>query len=86
MKDRYIVAFRGTNDISDFIQDIGLTIGINLQENDLLQFVESIKPFLQSQTKPIIFVGHSLGGALAQLSALSFATAESANISFQEKK
>ncbi len=47
----------------------------------LLFYEETLKPLLQEKgiTK-INVIGHSLGGYLTQLFALSFATAENANI------
>ncbi|WP_237416262.1 lipase family protein [Helicobacter saguini] len=66
LKQRYILAFKGTNNFKDIIQDIGLIIGVNIQNNALLNFMETIKPFVENQPKPIIFTGHSLGGYLAQ--------------------
>ncbi|OCR11968.1 hypothetical protein BA919_09045 [Helicobacter pullorum] len=80
MKNRFIVGFRGTEGAMDIIQDIALSLNANPQSFALLDFLKEVKKIVRAYNRPIIFVGHSLGGCLAQLFALSFATAESANI------
>ena len=88
----YTLAIRGTEfkleQIQDFINDY--YIGTNNNDMNrvieqyfdmLLFYEETRKPLLQEKgiTK-INVIGHSLGGYLTQLFALSFATAENANI------
>ena len=81
-KDRFVVGFRGTEGAIDIIQDISLTFGKgDFQRKALSQFLLDITPILNKvDSNKIIFVGHSLGGALAQLFVLSFAITESASI------
>ncbi|TQR53084.1 Mbeg1-like protein, partial [Campylobacter troglodytis] len=67
-KDRFVLGFRGTEGFwnIDAIQDIALSLSMNIQHSALLDFLKEVKQILQSYKKPIIFVGHSLGGYLAQ--------------------
>ncbi|RDU58982.1 lipase family protein, partial [Helicobacter sp. MIT 14-3879] len=78
-EDRFVVGFRGTEnnfkDIKailetalDVIQDANLTFGKgDFQANALKQFLLDIAPILNNaDSDKIIFVGHSLGGYLAQ--------------------
>ncbi|WP_202392860.1 hypothetical protein [Helicobacter saguini] len=68
-KERFIVAFRGTEKFwsMDTFADIGLVFGKgDFQANDLKQFLLDIAPILNNiDSNKIIFVGHSLGGYLA---------------------
>ena len=86
LKDlEYIFVIRGSNDANDIITDLKEYLQVNLTQKtnyfDMLLFYQDcIKQGYITETTPLIVVGHSLGGALAQLFALSFATAESANI------
>lgn len=67
-KDRFIVGFRGTEGFlnRDIIQDIALSANVNIQSFGLLDFLMNIGKIIHHYNKPIIFVGHSLGGYLAQ--------------------
>ncbi|HEH5389663.1 TPA: hypothetical protein SHD04_001873, partial [Campylobacter coli] len=81
----YIFAIRGSNDANDIITDLKDIFASKSNPKEqyfdmLLFYQDCIKQGYITETTPLIVVGHSLGGALAQLFALSFATAESANI------
>ena len=80
----YILAIRGTEDSKDkFEADVSLLGGFipKKQYLDMLDFYgECIEKSYITESTPLIVVGHSLGGALVQLLALSLATAENANI------
>ena len=79
-KDKFIIGFRGTElniktlletskeTSKDLVADIGLTFGKgDFQINALKQFLLDIAPILNNvDSDKIIFVGHSLGGYLAQ--------------------
>ncbi|HED8208844.1 TPA: DUF2974 domain-containing protein [Campylobacter jejuni] len=73
-KDEYIVSFRGTEGIvsMDAFADIGLTFGKgDFQANALKQFLLDIAPILNNiDSSKITFVGHSLGGYLAQMALI----------------
>ena len=82
---KYIFAIRGSNDENDIITDFkdifASKSNPKAQYFDMLLFYKDcIKQGYIQETTPLVIVGHSLGGALAQLFALSFATAENANI------
>lgn len=71
-EDKYIVSFRGTETnmqsvIRDIFQDISLTFGHNPQSSDLLDFLKEVSKIVRNKNIPIVFVGHSLGGYLAQV-------------------
>ena len=83
----YILAFRGTEFPSGFSDDV-LDADADLANSKLPsnQYIDMIKFYTQciadkhiTESTPLIVVGHSLGGALAQLLTLSLATAENAN-------
>ena len=81
----YIFVIRGSNDANDIITDLKDIFASKSNPKEqyfdmLLFYQDCIKQGYITETTPLIVVGHSLGGALAQLFALSFATAESANI------
>ena len=83
----YILAIRGTEITpEDLSIDIILARGgVPMQCYELARFYEEqVKKHLDCKQK-LIIVGHSLGGYLAQLLTLSFATAENANIISGEK-
>lgn len=80
-KDRFVVGFRGTefsvNSISetretlkDLGQDIALSLNANPQSSALLDFLKEVKKIVRAYNRPIIFVGHSLGGYLAQVALI----------------
>lgn len=71
-KDKYIVSFRGTETnmpsiIQDIFQDISLTLGYNPQSSALLDFLKEVSKIVRNKNISIVFVGHSLGGYLAQV-------------------
>ncbi|EEQ64242.1 triacylglycerol lipase [Helicobacter pullorum MIT 98-5489] len=81
----YIFVIRGSNDANDIITDLKDIFASKSNPKEqyfdmLLFYQDCIKQGYITETTPLIVVGHSLGGALAQLFALSFATAESASI------
>ncbi|HEH5389648.1 TPA: DUF2974 domain-containing protein, partial [Campylobacter coli] len=77
-KDRFIVGFRGTETdfnkkmeiLVDAIQDIALSLNANPQSFALLDFLQEVKKIIRAYNRPIIFVGHSLGGYLAQVALI----------------
>lgn len=77
-KDRFIVGFRGTETdfnkkmeiLVDAIQDIALSLNANPQSFALLDFLKEVKKIVRAYNRPIIFVGHSLGGYLAQVALI----------------
>ncbi|KAB0573835.1 DUF2974 domain-containing protein [Helicobacter pullorum NCTC 12824] len=71
-KNSFIVAFRGTEltRINDIIQDIALSLNANPQSFALLDFLKEVKKIVRAYNRPIIFVGHSLGGYLAQVALI----------------
>ena len=71
-KDRFVVGFRGTEftRINDIIQDIALSLGDNPQSFALLDFLKEVRKIVQVYNRPTIFVGHSLGGYLAQIALI----------------
>ncbi|EFB7094839.1 DUF2974 domain-containing protein [Campylobacter coli] len=70
MKNRFIVGFRGTEGAMDIIQDIALSLNANPQSSALLDFLKEVKKIVRAYNRPIIFVGHSLGGYLAQVALI----------------
>ena len=83
----YILAFRGTEFPSGFSDDV-LDADADLANSKLPsnQYIDMLKFYTQciidkhiTESTPLIIIGHSLGGALAQLLTLSLATAGSAN-------
>ena len=71
-KDRFVLGFRGTEGFwnIDAIQDIALSLSMNIQYSALLDFLKKVDKIIHHYNKPIIFVGHSLGGYLAQIALL----------------
>ena len=69
-KDRFIVGFRGTEGVMDIIQDIALSLNANPQSFALLVFLKEVRKIVQVYNRPTIFVGHSLGGYLAQIALI----------------
>lgn len=65
-KDRFVVGFRGTEGAMDIIQDLSLSLNANPQSSALLDFLIELSRFVKIYNKRTIFVGHSLGGYLAQ--------------------
>lgn len=81
MKNRFIVGFRGTefsaNNINELLetlkdlgQDIALSLNANPQSFALLDFLKEVRKIVQVYNRPTIFVGHSLGGYLAQVALI----------------
>ncbi len=80
-KDKFVVGFRGTEvsfkDLKatwetalDVTQDLVLSLNGNLQFSPLLEFLEQVDKIIKNENKSIIFVGHSLGGYLAQMALI----------------
>ncbi|XAK45914.1 Mbeg1-like protein [Campylobacter coli] len=80
-KDKFVVGFRGTEvsfkDLKatwetalDVTQDLVLSLNGNLQSSPLLEFLEQVDKIIKNENKSIIFVGHSLGGYLAQMALI----------------
>lgn len=65
-EDRFVVGFRGTEGVMDIIQDLALSLNANPQSSALLDFLIEVSRFVKIYNKRTIFVGHSLGGYLAQ--------------------
>ena len=81
----YIFAIRGSNDANDIITDLKDIFASRSNPKEqyfdmLLFYQDCIKQRYITKSTPLIVVEHCYGGCLAQLFALSFATAESANI------
>ncbi|MEA8965488.1 lipase family protein, partial [Campylobacter jejuni] len=51
-------------------QDITLSLNGNIQSSSLLEFLEQVDKIIKNENKSIIFVGHSLGGYLAQMALI----------------
>ncbi|ARE80304.1 hypothetical protein CHELV3228_0694 [Campylobacter helveticus] len=74
-KDKFVVGFRGTETdideieeiLMDLVQDIALSLDGNLQSSALLDFLKQVDKIIKNENKNIVFVGHSLGGYLAQM-------------------
>lgn len=96
-ENKYILGIAGTdapnfNPFKIDWKDIGTDVSLTLrklpkkQYDSMINFYFTLKQSGKiTDTTPIVVVGHSLGGCLAQRFALSFATAESANIILGEK-
>ncbi|EOH2283031.1 Mbeg1-like protein, partial [Campylobacter jejuni] len=75
-KDKFIAGFRGTETdnfidlVQDIAQDITLSLNGNIQSSFLLEFLEQVNKIIKNKHKRIIFVGHSLGGYLAQMALI----------------
>lgn len=71
-KDKFVAGFRGTEvtKINDLVQDFILSLNGNLQSSPLLEFLEQVNKIIKNENKNIIFVGHSLGGYLAQMALI----------------
>ncbi|PZT47252.1 hypothetical protein B6S12_10030 [Helicobacter valdiviensis] len=71
-KDKFVAGFRGTEvtKINDLVQDFILSLSGNLQSSPLLEFLEQVDKIIKNENKNIIFVGHSLGGYLAQMALI----------------
>lgn len=75
-KDKFIAGFRGTETdnfidlVQDIAQDITLSLNGNIQSSFLLEFLEQVNKLIKNKHKRIIFVGHSLGGYLAQMALI----------------
>ncbi len=71
-KDKFVIGFRGTEvtKINDLVQDFILSLNGNLQSSPLLEFLEQVDKIIKNENKSIIFVGHSLGGYLAQMALI----------------
>lgn len=71
-KDKFVIGFRGTEvtKINDLVQDFILSLNGNLQSSSLLEFLEQVNKIIKNENKSIIFVGHSLGGYLAQMALI----------------
>ncbi|MCB1378822.1 MAG: DUF2974 domain-containing protein, partial [Alphaproteobacteria bacterium] len=68
-----VIAFRGTQDLTDVVDDVG-NLGYRQWEEDLKADVTN---YLDANwTGEVTFAGHSLGGALAQYAAYDIAGAE----------
>lgn len=73
-EDRFVVGFRGTElniktpleTSRDLAQDLSLSLNANPQSSALLDFLIEVSRFVKIYNKRTIFVGHSLGGYLAQ--------------------
>ncbi|EMD0999738.1 hypothetical protein VP612_001837 [Campylobacter coli] len=75
----YIFVIRGSNDANDIITDLKDIFASRSNPKEqyfdmLLFYQDCIKQGYITKSTPLIVVGHSLGGCLAQLFALSFAT------------
>lgn len=83
--DTYVFAFRGTGPdrlnknvfsknydyIVDLIQDAALTVGVGTPQH-VLALLYSDASMRKFSGKPVVFVGHSLGGGLAQYVAWTY--------------
>lgn len=63
----YCIAFAGTEDVKDIINDIKQGVGMSAQYQAAVTLAKTAVAKLSA---PISFVGHSLGGGLASLAAL----------------
>lgn len=65
--DQYVIAFRGTDSITDVIVDVlAGTANINLQYNSAIEFVNNAIQTYGINKSNITLTGHSLGGILTQ--------------------
>ena len=96
-KNRFIVGFRGTefsaNNINELLetlkdlgQDIALSLNANPQSFALLDFLQEVKKIVRAYNRPIIFVGHSLGGYLAQVALIYCDKKYKNELLFSQKK
>lgn len=60
----FVVAFRGTDNASDLVEDAQLTFGMNTA---MYPIGEAIVAGVQNNNAPVYVTGHSLGGAVAQV-------------------
>ena len=70
----YVVAHRGTEFdrelLKDGVVDVGMVTGkLNAQLHDALELTRLAKEMAERDHKPLTVTGHSLGGALAQITA-----------------
>lgn len=72
-----VVAFRGTDDVQDFINDISVKMddfaGVRVHRGFVRAYRavrEEVRRIVRDTTKPVVFTGHSLGGAIALVAAL----------------
>ncbi|WP_446470838.1 phospholipase [Xenorhabdus stockiae] len=68
-KGLYIVSFTGSNEIKDFMASIRQGLGYN--EAQYNQAVDLAKSALKAFGENVIFTGHSMGGGLASMAALT---------------
>ncbi|WP_340621050.1 phospholipase [Xenorhabdus siamensis] len=68
-KGLYIVSIAGSNEIKDFMASIRQGLGYN--EKQYNQAVELAQAALKAFGENVIFTGHSLGGGLASMAALT---------------
>ncbi|PHM38239.1 alpha/beta hydrolase [Xenorhabdus innexi] len=68
-KGLYIVSFTGSNEIKDFMASIRQGLGYN--EKQYNQAVALAQVALKTLGKNVIFTGHSMGGGLASMAALT---------------
>ncbi|REF27512.1 hypothetical protein BDD26_2300 [Xenorhabdus cabanillasii] len=68
-KGLYIVSFAGSNEIKDFMASIRQGLGYN--EEQYNQAVELAQAALKAFGENVIFTGHSMGGGLASMAALT---------------
>jgi RHS repeat-associated protein len=66
-KIEYVLAFAGTEDIYDVIDDINQIVGLSQQYSATSDLARSVNSSLKGKT--LVFVGHSLGGGLSNLSS-----------------
>jgi hypothetical protein len=77
--DRFIIAYRGTDDLFDGIVDLGMAASrFDLQQRESEMFTRSVlaraKDFAETTGHPmdVSVTGHSLGGGLAEANAAKF--------------
>jgi hypothetical protein len=77
--DRFIIAYRGTDDLSDGAVDLGMAATrFDLQQHESEMFTRSVlaraKDFAETTGHPadVSVTGHSLGGGLAEANAAKF--------------
>lgn len=67
---QYVIAFRGSDSKTDILNSVGIGNGnYNDQVRDAIEFVHA---FMAQVSTNVILTGHSLGGALAGISASYF--------------
>jgi len=62
----YVVAFRGTQELADYVVDAGLLVHYNYQYSDAVDFVNSALARDGIDKNNLTLTGHSLGGILTQ--------------------